>query len=397
MSRALLGAAAGAGGAGIYFTGVGESLRYVLDQGMGFSRGSGGGSVSDQQYQELLRMVQNMSTEMSRRQQGITILHTNETRSGMVYYVAVAATGGMVYLRYFRGWRFADMMYVTRGSLKASIGHLSDGLGALGDRLTSVKTYLQSQIRTLTTKQDQTMAAQAAMQEHLNVVGRDVEETRYEVSEMHGAVRELEANMDQLSVSQQYANHGIYVLCKVVGDLIKGPSGSGSMRKSAEELEQFVRHPPTLHGTPVQGLEALLGQSPTEEPVQRASSGPAPPLGRSHMASGHMARAATESALSYGYPQSSHSGGNGSGMGRTPSTSGSATIKARHGFYPTTPVDDPETPRSGSDEARPSRQSSTTGSLHSGRYQAKPAPPLSRPSLWDSPQSLRTRTSSSHY
>lgn len=45
----------------------------------------------------------------------------------MVYYVAVAATGGVVYLRYFRGWRFADMMYVTRGSLKASIGHLSDG------------------------------------------------------------------------------------------------------------------------------------------------------------------------------------------------------------------------------------------------------------------------------
>lgn len=74
------GAAAGAGGAGIYFTGVGESLRYVLDQGMGFSRGSGGGSVSDQQYQELLRMVQNMSTEMSRRQQGITILHSNESR-----------------------------------------------------------------------------------------------------------------------------------------------------------------------------------------------------------------------------------------------------------------------------------------------------------------------------
>ena len=32
---------------------------------------------------------------------------------------------------------------------------------------------------------------------------------------MHGTVRELETNMDQLSVSQQYANHGIYVLCKV--------------------------------------------------------------------------------------------------------------------------------------------------------------------------------------
>ncbi len=58
------------------------------------------------------------------------------------------------------------------------------GLGALGERLSSVKTYLQSQIRALTTKQDQTIAAQGAMQEHLNVVGRDVEETRCEVSEV---------------------------------------------------------------------------------------------------------------------------------------------------------------------------------------------------------------------
>ena len=31
---------------------------------------------------------------------------------------------------------------------------------------------------------------------------------------MHGAVRELEANMEQMSLSQQYANRGIYILCK---------------------------------------------------------------------------------------------------------------------------------------------------------------------------------------
>ena len=49
-----------------------------------------------------------------------------------------------------------------------------------------MKTYLQSQIRALTAKQDQTIAAQAAMKEHLNVVGSDVEATRGEVSEVNG-------------------------------------------------------------------------------------------------------------------------------------------------------------------------------------------------------------------
>ncbi len=64
----------------MYFTGVGDSMRYMLDHGMGFSRGSGGAAVGDKQYEELYRMVQNMSSEMSRRQQGITIMHSNGSR-----------------------------------------------------------------------------------------------------------------------------------------------------------------------------------------------------------------------------------------------------------------------------------------------------------------------------
>jgi len=58
------------------------------------------------------------------------------------------------------------------------------GLDGLGQRLSSVKTYLQGQIKALSGKQDQTMAAQAAMQEHLSHVGVDVENTHAEVSEV---------------------------------------------------------------------------------------------------------------------------------------------------------------------------------------------------------------------
>ena len=113
------------------------------------------------------------------------------------------------------------MMYVTRASLKKSVGQLSEGecllppvyahrlrlflrlyavigraqssamhallrtgLESLGQRVSSVKTYLQSQIKALSSKQDQTIQAQAVMQEHLAHVGADVESTRMEVSEV---------------------------------------------------------------------------------------------------------------------------------------------------------------------------------------------------------------------
>ena len=64
----------------MYFSGLGDSLRYVLDAGMGFNRGSGGASLGAKQYDELYRMVQQLSQEVGRKQQGITIMHSNESK-----------------------------------------------------------------------------------------------------------------------------------------------------------------------------------------------------------------------------------------------------------------------------------------------------------------------------
>lgn len=47
-----------------------------------------------------------------------------------MYYVVAVAAGGAIYLRVFRGWKLVDMMYVTRSSLKKSVGQLSDGESA---------------------------------------------------------------------------------------------------------------------------------------------------------------------------------------------------------------------------------------------------------------------------
>lgn len=74
------GAAAGAGGASVYFSGLGDSLRFVLDHGMGFSRGSVSVNTADKHYDELYRMVQQLSADMGRRQQGITIVHGNDSK-----------------------------------------------------------------------------------------------------------------------------------------------------------------------------------------------------------------------------------------------------------------------------------------------------------------------------
>ncbi len=66
-------------------------------------------------------------------------------------------------------------------------------------------------------------------------------------AQMHGAVRELEAGLEEISLSQQYANRGIYLLCKVVGEMMKGASPT----HAGFELENYVKHPPTISGRAV--------------------------------------------------------------------------------------------------------------------------------------------------
>ncbi len=47
---------------------------------MGFSRGSVSVNTADKHYDELYRMVQQLSADMGRRQQGITIVHGNDSK-----------------------------------------------------------------------------------------------------------------------------------------------------------------------------------------------------------------------------------------------------------------------------------------------------------------------------
>ncbi len=50
-------------------------------------------------------------------------------RSSAALYIAVAVTGGVVYFRLVKGWKIADMLYVTRSGLKKSIAQVTEGAG----------------------------------------------------------------------------------------------------------------------------------------------------------------------------------------------------------------------------------------------------------------------------
>ncbi|KAK9803061.1 hypothetical protein WJX73_004801 [Symbiochloris irregularis] len=230
MSRGggLLAALLGAGGASAYYTGDALGpLRHIPglgNLGTGFGQTSSyGGGGSNREMDDLKRLVEQLSRDFGRNQ-GFTIVTNPGGKGGSSAFavVAVITSAGVVYLRFWRGWRFSDMMYVTRSSLTKSISQVSAGMEsvkqALQQRVDLVKSKLGGQLDELRAEskeaQEAMAEAQGAMADHLRLVGDDVQGVQT-------SVQELEANLDEISLHQRTANEGIHLLCSVVGDLMK--------------------------------------------------------------------------------------------------------------------------------------------------------------------------------
>lgn len=115
---------------------------------------------------------------------------------------------------------------------------LCAGLEGLNARLNDVKARLQAKLNELGGKQDTTIAAQREMSQRLDEVGRDVTNTGSQVRQIHGKVYDMDSALVEVGANQRHANHGIFILCKAVGELMQG-----SNIASRAELLEFTQHP----------------------------------------------------------------------------------------------------------------------------------------------------------
>ena len=164
-----------------------------------------------------------------------------------------------MYLVVIKGWRLRDLGWVTRRAFRQGIDGLSAGLDSLAARLADAKTRLTARIAEVSRKQDEAAASTAAMRAHLADVGQDVEAVRGEVGQVHAAVLDMDATLSDIGVNQRHALHGIFVLCKAVGEL-----AAGSTIPSKAELLEYTQSPVWQRMRP-QGLEGILQASNSED------------------------------------------------------------------------------------------------------------------------------------
>lgn len=263
----IWGALLGAGGATAYFQSpesdslITQMLRSTF---VGNRFGSGTAKPNSPQLDGLVKLMEDMRRDMHRSGgSGVTIVHGSNGSSAIVTY------GGVILLTaagwaYFRGWKFSDLLYVTRSSMQKSLTSVSSSVEGM-------KIFLSQQIENLKKRQEESREAQEKLKQKLEDVGTRVDTTGTDVKEVHSDLSKLGNNMEDLKLQQNYTAEGIYVLCSVVGDMVKGVNGHHAKQHSTLELERYLSRPQIRQ---LQGLEGTLGDRQMSAPAQLAFGPP---------------------------------------------------------------------------------------------------------------------------
>lgn len=256
----IFGALLGAGGATAYFSGpesnsfMGQMLRSTFG-GNSFGAGTSHPSNSPE-LDSLYKLVESLRRDMHRSGgSGVTIVHGSNGSSAIVTYggvILVTAAGWA----YFRGWKFSDLLYVTRSSMQKS-------LATVNSSVEGMKNFLGQQVENIRKRQEESREAQERLKKKLEDVGSRVEATGSDVKEVHSDLSKLGSGMEDLKLQQGYTAEGIYVLCSVVGDLMKSVNPHQGKQQSTIELEQYLSRPQIRQ---MQGLEGLLGGQAAPSP-----------------------------------------------------------------------------------------------------------------------------------
>ncbi|KAF8055821.1 TIC236 [Scenedesmus sp. PABB004] len=185
------------------------------------------------------------------RQQPTVIVAGGNGKSGLgtAGGVVLVAGGVALYLRYVKGWRLADLMYVTRASLQSVSESMKQGMDTVRAQFEARAADLLERMAVLGGKQEELLEAQGALGSELALVGGKV-----------GLVSEQVG----------FSNHAILMLCGALSEMAKRVGISNG--KYVRELEHLSRTVATTSGLPagVPGAAVLplpvVGMEPFHAP-----------------------------------------------------------------------------------------------------------------------------------
>jgi len=248
MAKGLLAGMAGAAAYNVYKESDGVFTSKDIASGLydAFQKRGQAGLGEMNRMQKNIDELQSALLKSLHDKQQPTVIYAGGGRSGWSTTAGfVVIIGGVaVYLRFVKGWSLGDFMYVTKASLQNFKDSMQEGVTKLNEQLREATEDLIDKLRNVTSKQDDMLEQQAAMDEQLRLVGDDV----------HGVHHNVQLLQDQVG----YSNQAITLLCGALSEVAKRCGiSNGRYVHALDNLTRSVHieglDGPLLHGQ-IEGL-----------------------------------------------------------------------------------------------------------------------------------------------
>ncbi|KAG0489251.1 hypothetical protein HPP92_008062 [Vanilla planifolia] len=207
----------------------------------------GSQSAAKPRNDALLAQVNSLRQELQQLASSRSITIITRTKSGSRAYgvttILIVGCLGYGYI-WWKGWRFSDMMFVTRRGFSNACSAVGKQLDHVSSSITSAKRHLSSKIDVVDDNLDQMRQLTASTKNEVNLLHGDTSLVQIDVESVSRAVSNLKLKMDQLDEGQNFAGRGLYALCKFAEGwqqgMIKGPV-KDSPSSSLQALEASER------------------------------------------------------------------------------------------------------------------------------------------------------------
>lgn len=185
-----------------------------------------GSSASSPHTDQLLSQVNYLREQLrvlSDQKQMPHIIVDGRPGAGAYGLTAIAIGAiGYLYIRW-KGWKIADLMFVTKRGLSDACNVVGKQLDQVSESVHASKKHLSGRIDRVDCSLDECHEIIEATGKEVTVIHGDLSAFHEEIQSVHLVVRTLETKLGRLAYTQDHTTRGIHELCEFTKRLERSP------------------------------------------------------------------------------------------------------------------------------------------------------------------------------
>lgn len=190
--------------------------------------GAEGGQSTDGATAALSAQVRRLTQELrqlaSASSRPITVVDASGQRGGFASFtvpLAVVGVAGYGYM-WWKGIGLGDLMYVTKRGMATAVSSMKQQLEQLSSSIASTRRQLTGRLDGMARAIADSSTVQGEIQQQVLEVRGSLGQVGHDVETVQHQLEGLEGKMDKIEEKQDFANHGIVLLCRFVMQGLEG-------------------------------------------------------------------------------------------------------------------------------------------------------------------------------